>query len=61
MSWDPIDFEGVIDVTSEGIDDVATWAGVSLGEMTYCCLAVSVEAKSASGRTRGSAQKPDAE
>ena len=56
MSQDPVDFEGMIDVTSEGIYNVATRAGVSLGEMMYCCLAVGIEAESALGSTRGSVQ-----
>ena len=51
MSWDPVNFEGMIDVTFEGIYDVATRTGVSLGEMMYCCLAVGIEASSASGST----------
>ena len=53
MSWDPFDFKGPIDIASEGIDDVATGASVSFGEMTYCSLAISVQAKCASGRTQG--------
>jgi hypothetical protein len=55
VSWDPIDFEGPIDIASEGIDDVTTGAGISFGELTYCRLTVSVQAKSASGGTRGCA------
>ena len=61
MSWDPVDFEGMINVTFEGIYDVATRTGVLLGEMMYCCLAVSIEASSALGSTQGSAQWPDDE